>query len=218
MGPAYAPPPWEEPPQHNSLSTADQETQQQQHWAQPPAPESMSVVEPPSNNASLDGPPIMSHPMYPSTVPAEMQPTDPYSATQFATSSSRSNQESTSSTWSPHEQVIQHRIPPGELPPLPPSHPSFEGYEQRPIPPVDPSLANMAYTSPSLASQSQHPSTPAQATRDTSGGNYTRTLVGPLSANAARVRDEHGHVGIFFVFQDLSVRIEGASQFRQRRS
>lgn len=38
---------------------------------------------------------------------------------------------------------------------------------------------------------------------------YTRTLVGPLSANACRLQDEHRKPGIFFLFQDLSVRTEG---------
>lgn len=41
--------------------------------------------------------------------------------------------------------------------------------------------------------------------------NYTRTLVGPLSANACRLLDEHRKEGIFFLFQDLSVRTEGVS-------
>jgi Velvet factor len=40
--------------------------------------------------------------------------------------------------------------------------------------------------------------------------SYTRTLVGPLSANACRLKDEHRKPGIFFLFQDLSVRTEGA--------
>ena len=40
---------------------------------------------------------------------------------------------------------------------------------------------------------------------------YTRTLVGPLSANACRLMDEHQKPGIFFLFQDLSVRTEGLS-------
>jgi hypothetical protein len=39
---------------------------------------------------------------------------------------------------------------------------------------------------------------------------FTRTLVGPLSANACRLVDEHRKPGIFFLFQDLSVRTEGA--------
>jgi hypothetical protein len=38
---------------------------------------------------------------------------------------------------------------------------------------------------------------------------YTRTLVGPLSANACRLLDEHRKPGVFFLFQDLSVRTEG---------
>jgi hypothetical protein len=50
---------------------------------------------------------------------------------------------------------------------------------------------------------------------------YTRTLVGPLSANACRLLDEHRKPGIFFLFQDLSVRTEGTHVcpgIRHRRS
>lgn len=42
---------------------------------------------------------------------------------------------------------------------------------------------------------------------------YTRTLVGPLSCNACRLLDEHQIPGIFFLFQDLSVRTEGSKNF-----
>lgn len=52
---------------------------------------------------------------------------------------------------------------------------------------------------------SQHVSTVPPPPRHT----YTRTLVGPLSANACRLLDEHRKPGIFFLFQDLSVRTEG---------
>ncbi|PPQ66588.1 hypothetical protein CVT26_009488 [Gymnopilus dilepis] len=45
---------------------------------------------------------------------------------------------------------------------------------------------------------------------------YTRTLVGPLSANACRLLDEHRKAGIFFLFQDLSVRTEGTFRLRMR--
>ena len=38
---------------------------------------------------------------------------------------------------------------------------------------------------------------------------YTRTLVGPLCANASKLSDEHRKPGIFFLFQDLSIRTEG---------
>jgi Velvet factor len=41
------------------------------------------------------------------------------------------------------------------------------------------------------------------------GHVYTRTLVGPLSANACRLLDEHRKPGVFFLFQDLSIRTEG---------
>lgn len=40
---------------------------------------------------------------------------------------------------------------------------------------------------------------------------YVRTLVGPLVSNAYRLVDENQRLGIFFLFQDLSVRTEGKS-------
>ena len=45
---------------------------------------------------------------------------------------------------------------------------------------------------------------------------YTRTLVGPLSCNACRLMDEHQTPGIFFLFQDLSIRTEGSPNFITR--
>lgn len=45
---------------------------------------------------------------------------------------------------------------------------------------------------------------------------YTRTLVGPLSANAQRLQDEHRKPAIFFLFQDLSIRTEGTFRLRMR--
>ncbi|KZW03845.1 hypothetical protein EXIGLDRAFT_758164 [Exidia glandulosa HHB12029] len=45
---------------------------------------------------------------------------------------------------------------------------------------------------------------------------YTRTLVGPLTANAQRLLDEHRKPGVFFLFQDLSIRTEGSFRLRIR--
>jgi hypothetical protein len=42
--------------------------------------------------------------------------------------------------------------------------------------------------------------------------NYTRNLIGSLSVNAARLKNEQGESGFYFVFQDLSVRTEGFFQ------
>jgi hypothetical protein len=41
-------------------------------------------------------------------------------------------------------------------------------------------------------------------------------LVGPLSSNACRLLDEHRQSGIFFLFQDLSVRTEGRASLPGR--
>ncbi|KIK67767.1 hypothetical protein GYMLUDRAFT_36542 [Collybiopsis luxurians FD-317 M1] len=78
-------------------------------------------------------------------------------------------------------------------------------------PSYPPSHTNFSPTVPSI------PSTPAPAPsialpRHT----YTRTLVGPLSANATRLLDEHRKPGVFFLFQDLSVRTEGSFRLRMR--
>jgi hypothetical protein len=54
-----------------------------------------------------------------------------------------------------------------------------------------------------------YPTNQAITTTNPARQTYTRTLVGPLSANASRLLDEHRKPGIFFLFQDLSVRTEG---------
>jgi hypothetical protein len=53
------------------------------------------------------------------------------------------------------------------------------------------------------------PSQPAGPNLSVPRQSYTRTLVGPLSSNASRLLDEHRKPGIFFLFQDLSIRTEG---------
>ena len=41
------------------------------------------------------------------------------------------------------------------------------------------------------------------------GGQFTRNLIGSLTASAFRLKDDHNEAGIWFVLQDLSVRTEG---------
>lgn len=43
-----------------------------------------------------------------------------------------------------------------------------------------------------------------------------RTLIGPLAASAQTINDENDEPGIFFLFQDLSVRTEGTFRLRMR--
>jgi Velvet factor len=100
-----------------------------------------------------------------------------------------------------------------------------ERYNQDTYP--TPQLDNAIYTPASFA---QHPPLPhpphysshypphVHAASQQSNTNispvrhsYTRTLVGPLSSNASRLLDEHRKPGIFFLFQDLSIRTEGGS-------
>jgi hypothetical protein len=72
------------------------------------------------------------------------------------------------------------------------------------------------YASASIAQQqmregyaSSSSSSSSMANAPLPGHVYTRTLVGPLSANACRLLDEHRKPGVFFLFQDLSIRTEG---------
>lgn len=62
-------------------------------------------------------------------------------------------------------------------------------------------VPSQAQASTASSSSSSIPPLPGHA--------YTRTLVGPLSANACRLLDEHRKPGVFFLFQDLSIRTEG---------
>ena len=72
--------------------------------------------------------------------------------------------------------------------------------------PQTPTQQNASPTSSvqTVATATAPPPTPSRTQH-----TYTRTLVGPLSANACRLMDEHRKWGIFFLFQDLSVRTEG---------
>jgi len=45
---------------------------------------------------------------------------------------------------------------------------------------------------------------------------YARTLIGPLAAGAQTLNDNNDEPGIFFLFQDLSVRTEGVFRLRMR--
>lgn len=76
------------------------------------------------------------------------------------------------------------------------------------------------YASASIAQQGIHDEQASPTSSSSSvtlpGHAYTRTLVGPLSANACRLLDEHRKAGVFFLFQDLSIRTEGRFRLRLR--
>ncbi|KAJ6515562.1 velvet factor [Mycena sanguinolenta] len=81
-----------------------------------------------------------------------------------------------------------------------------------------PQPAPQSYFTPSNSTGSNNnyaQSTPS-ATAANPRNTYTRTLVGPLSSNGYRLLDEHRKPGIFFLFQDLSVRTEGTFRLRLR--
>ncbi|KAI9513272.1 velvet factor-domain-containing protein [Russula earlei] len=90
-------------------------------------------------------------------------------------------------------------------------------------PPNHTSLEQPMYASASMAQQqmreghlSPSSSSSPVANIPLPGHVYTRTLVGPLSANACRLLDEHRKPGVFFLFQDLSIRTEGRFRLRLR--
>jgi hypothetical protein len=58
--------------------------------------------------------------------------------------------------------------------------------------------------------------TPVSIVPNHSQGMYTRNLIGSLAVNAAKLQDDVGKVGLWFVLQDLSVRTEGVFRLHMR--
>jgi hypothetical protein len=54
---------------------------------------------------------------------------------------------------------------------------------------------------------------PAAPATGTSGGMFTRNLIGSLSASAFRLNDPDDKIGVWFILQDLSVRTEGVFRY-----
>ncbi|KNZ77203.1 hypothetical protein J132_06198 [Termitomyces sp. J132] len=120
-----------------------------------------------------------------------------------------SNSDGRDEGWAQGPERYGHDINP---PPVDSSYPST-GYTQSQVPPPPP------YYSSNLTPVVQTPPTPVQPSASVPPlprHTYTRTLIGPLSANACRLLDEHRKPGIFFLFQDLSVRTEGTFRLRLR--
>jgi hypothetical protein len=100
-----------------------------------------------------------------------------------------------------------------------PARPAQEMPVSRPDagpPPNHISSEQSMYASASIAQQHMRegPLSPSSSSSPSAnvplpGHVYTRTLVGPLAANACRLLDEHRKPGVFFLFQDLSIRTEG---------
>ncbi|KAG9088514.1 hypothetical protein FS749_002107 [Ceratobasidium sp. UAMH 11750] len=143
----------------------------------------------------------------------------------------------------PHPHPHQRPYPPGPPPPQwgyggqnqgyidpslqQPPHPHPHPHHPPPVPAPGPAYPEEGGYPSGAAGSSYYVQTPAAlhgaavaAQHDvgpaTVGGQYTRTLVGPLSANASRLVDAEDQPGIFFLFQDLSVRTEGTFRLRMR--
>ncbi|KAG6903396.1 hypothetical protein C0995_005419 [Termitomyces sp. Mi166 len=120
-----------------------------------------------------------------------------------------SNSDGGDESWAQGPERYAHDV---NQPPVDSSYPSM-GYAQPQAPPPPP------YYSSNLTPVVQTTVTPVQSSASVSPlprHTYTRTLIGPLSANACRLLDEHRKPGIFFLFQDLSVRTEGTFRLRLR--
>ncbi|THH16416.1 hypothetical protein EW146_g4229 [Bondarzewia mesenterica] len=68
----------------------------------------------------------------------------------------------------------------------------------------------------SQGSYTKSPTSPSSTIPPLPRHTYARTLVGLLCANACRLLDERRKPGIFFLFQDLSIRTEGSFRLRLR--
>ncbi|KAJ3741578.1 velvet factor [Lentinula detonsa] len=119
------------------------------------------------------------------------------------------------STWGP-QQAFDFDYSHSQAPTVyssPPSVPSM-----RPAPSI--AIRSSSYSHPNPNFTPTVPSIPSTPPSYSSiplpRHTYTRTLVGPLSANATRLLDEHRKPGVFFLFQDLSVRTEGTFRLRMR--
>jgi len=114
--------------------------------------------------------------------------------------------------WPQQDVSQQTRYPQDAFPPAAPSsqfdHSMYASasYSQNPPPPQ----ASYYSSTYSQTVQDTPPPPAASTIPPLPRHTYTRTLVGPLSSNACRLLDEHRKPGIFFLFQDLSVRTEGA--------
>lgn len=117
---------------------------------------------------------------------------------------SNNNEGRDTSVW-PQTERYSHE---GYPPPAPPQLDAAM-YATTPIPYPQPVAPAQSPYYPSHYPPYSGPPTSAGSGPPPPRHTYTRTLVGPLSANACRLLDEHRKPGIFFLFQDLSVRTEG---------
>lgn len=93
-----------------------------------------------------------------------------------------------------------HQIPPQYA--IQPSPYANGGPPQSP-PGTAPHDRNGSYTS-----HSQHPQPPPTPPADTSGVAYTRNLIGCTATSGLKLIDTNQQAGIFFIFNDISVRTE----------
>jgi hypothetical protein len=114
-----------------------------------------------------------------------------------------------------HARVFTHSGPTRPAQEIPVNRP-----DAGPPPPNHNSSSEQSmYASASIAQQQMRggPLSPSSSSSPAAklplpGHVYTRTLVGPLAANACRLLDEHRKPGVFFLFQDLSIRTEGTTR------
>jgi len=185
----------------------DASTNGYRHWGSSPQYEALSAQGQPSISSTSVPPPFDTS--LSSTLPSHYQSVE-----------LQEGQATWSQPVSPpsHARVFTHSGP------ARPPQEMHVGQPEAGPPPNHISSEQSMYASASIAQQQMrevHQLSPSSSSSPVTnaplpGHVYTRTLVGPLSANACRLLDEHRAPGVFFLFQDLSIRTEGSVPFLTR--
>ena len=199
----------------------------------PPTPYSATSSEPPTWGYNAQSPTIERNNSFP---PPHLPSIHSFAQSEPAPGASSFRGWDAGAPYPPPESYANSQVDPALRPPSNSDGREWSQtgrYSQDTYPPAAPQLDNSMYTPtpyiqhppPPPPSHAPHysshypPHVHAHATSQQSANStsspprhsYTRTLVGPLASNASRLLDEHRKPGIFFLFQDLSIRTEGGS-------
>jgi hypothetical protein len=113
----------------------------------------------------------------------------------------------------PAESSVPYHPYPPENPPYGPTYPTYSTHHGAPYhPSYPPPHPSEQYGHPAPA-PGHHMYSPTHSedfpVQPAPGGQFTRNLIGSLTASAFRLKDDKKEMGIWFILQDLSVRTEG---------
>jgi Velvet factor len=110
------------------------------------------------------------------------------------------------------ESSASYHAYPQDSPSYPSGYPSYNHHHGSHFHPLYHHHPSDQYGSSGTA-QSHHMYQPTHSddypAQPTQGGQFTRNLIGSLTASAFRLKDDKKELGIWFILQDLSVRTEG---------